>query len=358
MTLRVLHVSKEFEPLSSGVARHIQGLANAMRDSEAVEPILLAPQVDAVGTPGDIRQGGYGSLWKAIGESDLVHVHGARTPFAAAAAFLAWLRGAPVVYTPHCYYDAGGPGRRALKRFWDLTVERFLMRASGVVVLLHEGWIADLAGRGLHPARVLIVPNCIDDRREAEAVAVERLDGLPALLSIGRLDPVKRLDDVIAALSAPSLERAVFHIVGRGEDRSRLEGLAERSGVAGRVRFHGWQDDTASARMMAGCDAMVLASEREGMPTVVLEALLARVPIACSDIEGCRSITREVGWNLTFPVGDVPALGSCLSHAARSNVSDEVVEAVKAGFTWQRKVQELIATYRELAVPARRQEVS
>ncbi len=351
MTLRILHVSKEFEPLSSGVARHIQGLANAMRDDRDIELALLAPKVDVADVSCDVRQGGYGRLWSAIGESDVVHVHGARTPFSAVAALLAWLRGVPVVYTPHCYYDAGGPVLRALKRGWDLTVERFLVRSSGVVVLLHEGWLGDLARRGLHPAKVLIVPNCIDDRRGAGQAAGERLEGAPALLSIGRLDPVKRLDDVIAALSASPLARAELHIVGRGEDRARLEALAERSGAAARVHFHGWQDDAASARMMAGCDAMVLASEREGMPTVVLEALLAGVPIACSDIEGCRSITSAVGWDGVFPLGDIPSLSACLDRIARSRVPEAVREAVRAGFTWQRKAPQLAAVYLDLARP-------
>lgn len=351
MTLRVLHVSKEFEPLSSGVARHIQGLTNAMRADRGIKLALLAPKVEATDTACAVLQGGYGRLWAAIGESDVVHVHGARTPFSAVAALLARLRRVPVVYTPHCYYDAGRPVLRAFKRLWDLTVERFLVRSSGVVVLLHEGWLDDLARRGLHPAKVLIVPNCIDDRRGAGQTTGERLEGAPALLSIGRLDPVKRLDDVIAALAAPALQRAVLHVVGRGEDRARLEALAERSAVAARVRFHGWQDDASTACMMAGCDAMVLASEREGMPTVVLEALLAGVPIACSDIEGCRSITRAVEWDGVFPLGDVPALGACLERVARGHVPDEVREAVRAAFTWQRKAPQLAATYRELARP-------
>ena len=105
--------------------------------------------------------------------------------------------------------------------------------------------------------------------------------------------------------------------------------------------------------MMAGCDAMVLASEREGMPTVVLEALLAGVPIACSDIEGCRSITDAVGWGEVFAVGDIAALSECLSRTARSAVPDTVIEAVKEGFTWQRKAPELAAYYARLVTPRR-----
>lgn len=351
MTIRVLHVSKEFEPLSSGVARHIQGLATAIQADDAVRIAILAPRVDVAGGQLDVRQGGYRSLWSALADHDLVHVHGARTPIAACAALLAFIRGRPLVYTPHCYYDTGTRWRRLLKRLWDSTVERLLVRAASAVVLLHKGWEADLARRGLQPTRVLIIPNCIDDHRQPAVASPVPLEGAPALLSIGRLDPVKRLDDVIAALKTPALPQAVLHIVGQGADRSRLETLTAQWGLSSRVRFYGWQDDAVTQQLMAGCKAMVLASEREGMPTVILEALLAGVPIACSDIEGCRAITDAVGWNGVFALGNIPALGACAAQSAQERVPANVIEAVRHGFTWQRKAAELVAVYTQAVQP-------
>ncbi|WP_437882694.1 glycosyltransferase family 4 protein [Pseudomonas sp. LRF_L74] len=348
MSLRVLQVSKEFHPLSSGVARHIQGLVQALGEDRAFRFRVLAPTVDATSAPCAVVQGRYSALWRSLADCDVVHVHGARTPFVAFAALSAWLRGVPVVYTPHCYYDTGSPWRRRLKRLWDLTVERALVRSAGAVILLHEGWIDDLAARGLHPPRLLIVPNCIDARRHDGHADEERLEGKPALLSIGRLDPVKRLDDVVQALAQRPLAEAVLHIIGQGEDRARLEALAAQLDVAGRVRFHGWQDDESSSRMMAGCDAMVLASAREGMPTVVLEALLAGVPIACSDIEGNRAILHAVGWDAMYPVGEVPALAACAFDTAQRQVPQHVRDAVHAQFTWRGQAPRLTSLYAEL----------
>lgn len=347
MRLRVLHVSKEFEPLSSGVARHIQGLATAIQAEGAARLTILAPAINASGSRLDVRQGGYRRLWSELAEHDLVHVHGARTPIAAFTALLAVIRGVPLVYTPHCYYDTGSWWLRLLKRMWDSTVERLMVRAASAVVLLHKGWETDLARRGLQPTRILIIPNCIDDHRQPAVASPVPLEGAPALLSIGRLDPVKRLDDVIAALKTPALEQAVLHIVGQGSDRSRLETLTAQWGLSSRVRFHGWQDDAVTQQMMAGCNAMVLASEREGMPTVILEALLAGVPIVCSDIEGCRAITDTVGWHAEFALGDIAALGTRAAQCAQSPVPASVIEAVRQGFTWQRKAAELLAFYQQ-----------
>jgi glycosyltransferase involved in cell wall biosynthesis len=352
--IRVLHVSREFEPRSSGVARHIHGLALALAGEADLHLEILAPRVDAEPGPYTLSRGSYAALGAAIARNDILHVHGARTPLAAAAAHLAALRGTPVLYTPHCYYDSGGSGKRLLKRAWDLSVERSLMRRSQAVILLHDGWPADLARRGLQPRRTLIVPNCIDDASSAADLPAQPLDGQPAILSIGRLDPIKRLDDVIAALRDPALGDAVLHLVGRGDDRPRLEALAQRLGVGTRVRFHGWQDDAATQRMMRGCDLMVLASEREGLPTVILEALLAGVPIACSDIDGNRAITQRVGWQAHFPLGAIPALAACLKQTAGRRVSAEVIEAVRSQFTWQRRAAELAGVYRQLHAQSQR----
>lgn len=352
MTVRVLFVSKEFQPLFSGVARHIQGLAQALAKDDSLALHMLAPTVGEGHAPLTVVKGGYRRLWASLRDCEVVHLHGSRTLLVVCAALLARWQGLPMVYTPHCYYDGGSLIVRGLKRLWDLTVERALVRLVDTVVLLHEGWIEDLARRGLHPRHVLIVPNCIDEQRAICRSSATRLEGHPAVLSIGRLDPVKRLDDVITALAEPCLAEAVLHVIGRGDERTRLQALAEQLGVVHRVRFHGWQDDAASTAMMAGCDSMVLASAREGMPTVVLEALLAEVPIACSDIEGNRAILDAVGWDALFAMGDVPALARCLVATAQRQVPNQVRDAVRSGFTWGGQAPKLAELYLGLASPA------
>lgn len=349
MKVRVLFVSKEYQPLFSGVARHVQGLAQALRDDPSVTLSMLAPQVGEGQAPFSVVRGGYRRLWGCLSHCDVVHLHGSRTPLVLCAALLARLRRVPVVYTPHCYYDGGSWLVRAFKRLWDLTAERVLLHIAGTLVLLHEGWIDDVAKRGLKARRVMIVPNCIDAQRTLCRSAAAPLEGRPALLSIGRLDPIKRLDDVLKALAEPCLADAVLHVIGRGDEREPLLALARQLGIAERVRFLGWQDDDDAAAMMAGCDSMVLASAREGMPTVVLEALLAGVPITCSDIEGNRAILDAVGWDALFPMGDVPALARCAYATAQRQVPEQVRERVRSQFTWSGQAPRLAACYVDLA---------
>lgn len=350
--IRILQVHREFHPQAGGVARHMDGLARSLtKQGMAVEVIAgnVARGLDLL--PYRVIQAGPGSLVAAIRRSDIVHAHGSRTLSTVLALGLARAMGKPSVFTPHCYYDGGPLALRLAKRLWDSSVEGWMTRWAGAVILLHPGWLDDVRQRGLRPRQVLIVPNCIDADALIErhaAAGGTPLDGAPAILSVGRLDSVKRLDDVIAALAQPLLAQAVLHLVGTGPDEARLRQLAASPAVAGRVRFHGWLDDSATADMMCGCDVMVLASEREGLPTVLLEALLAGVPMVHSDIEGCMAVAAEVRWDGAFPLGDVAALASRLSVLAGSAVPEAVHARVCARFSWQGRVGEIAALYHSL----------
>jgi glycosyltransferase involved in cell wall biosynthesis len=197
---------------------------------------------------------------------------------------------------------------------------------------------------------VQILPNCVllAELQARRPDTAERLEGAPSLLSVSRLDPVKALDDAIAAIARPELSGAVLHLVGRGPDLPRLQAAAERAGVAGRVRFHGWKSDAEAAAMLAGADLFVLPSHREGMPTALLEALLSGVPAVCSDIAGCRAIAGPAGWHALYTPGDVAGLAAAAVTWAGRPVPDTVRARLAELFTWERRAGELATLYRRL----------
>ena len=75
-------------------------------------------------------------------------------------------------------------------------------------------------------------------------------------------------------------------IAGDGPDAAALVQLAQRSGVAGRVRFLGAIDREALCDYYNAADALVLASSREGMPNVVLESLACGTPVLATAVGG------------------------------------------------------------------------
>lgn len=349
-SLRVLQVHRDFAPDrgGGGVARHIHGLATVAARAgltvRVVAPDIRPPQGDH---GYEVRRCGFSSLWRQIGWADVVHVHGARNPMAAAAALFALARGRRLVYTPHCYYDGVSLPNSALKRAWDLAVERLLLRRSAATVLLAPFWLDVLKQRGLPVSSPVILPNCVlgasDLSRPARPAP---LRGSPALLSLGRLDAVKRLDDAIAALRQPGLGAAVLHVVGTGPDRARLEAAVRSASLTERVLFHGFVPDEQVAAMAAAADCFVMTSAQEGGPTVLIEMMLMGRPVVASDIPGNRAILAAAGCEAgLYAMGDIAGLARTIGHVLAAPPTAEVAARAREHFTWEPRMAEIVRLY-------------
>jgi len=98
------------------------------------------------------------------------------------------------------------------------------------------------------------------------------------ILSVGRLETVKRIDLAIKALAhAPSA--VSLAVAGTGTQRSALESLAASLGLSGRVRFLGAVDDDAIIDLYAGCLGVVFPPYDEDYGYVTIEAFLAHKPV-------------------------------------------------------------------------------
>ncbi len=101
------------------------------------------------------------------------------------------------------------------------------------------------------------------------------------ILGVGRLTRQKRFERLVEAfalLPAPDLR---LEILGEGEERAALTSLVARLGLADRVSLPGFVDNVAEA--FHGAAMMVLPSDYEGLPAVVLEAMAANCPTLSTD---------------------------------------------------------------------------
>jgi glycosyltransferase involved in cell wall biosynthesis len=353
---KVLHVYKDFEPRrgGGGVARHIGGLA-ASTASENLSVRVVAFAADETAGDGayEVAQVGWRELAKHVAWADIVHVHGARTLTSPVSAAIAKLLRKRLVYTPHCYYDHGPLLKRCAKAVWDALVERGLLRSSDAVVLLSDFWLQYLTKRGLRPRQPQIVPNCVlnSEIKRVGRGQITKLDGKPSILSVGRLDQVKRIDDVVGALALPGLSEAVFHVVGRGPELGKLTALAERIGVSDRLRTYGFVGDQTVAEMAGAADMFVLPSAEEGMPTVIIEMLLRGLPVVASDIPGNRSVLEKAGTGNMFPLGDVGALARSMQAYAAYAVTADAIARTSAEFTWEAVAPRILEIYTSFCGP-------
>ena len=121
------------------------------------------------------------------------------------------------------------------------------------------------------------------------------------LACLGSFKPRKGQGRLVEELSKDKADDWSLTFWGDGERRADVEAMAVDGGFAvGRVRFNDWERDRA--RIWAECDMAVIPSDYEGLPNVMLEALLngKRVSVRPTCVGACE-LLREIGLSGTWP---------------------------------------------------------
>jgi len=176
----------------------------------------------------------------------------------------------------------------------------------------------------------------------------DRLTAGPAgdyILSVGRLETVKRHDLAIRALAqAGGPPRLV--IVGEGTQEANLRRLAEDLAVADRVRFEGAVSDERLVELYAGALAVVYAPFDEDYGYVTLEAFLARKPVVTALDSGGTLEFVEDGVNGFVCGPDPTAVAAAFSrlHADRArarSLGDAGYDRARL-VTWDGVIEKLV----------------
>lgn len=133
------------------------------------------------------------------------------------------------------------------------------------------------------------------------------------LLGIGRLEPQKRWDRLIAAL--PRLAAGDVHlmILGEGSLREEIEAQASALGLLGRIMLPGHVSNPMFAALHA--EAVVLTSDFEGVPGVLREALAVGTPVIATDSSvSVREIIASPALGSVVAREDGDALVAALDH--------------------------------------------
>lgn len=152
------------------------------------------------------------------------------------------------------------------------------------------------------------------------------------LMTIARLEPEKRIEDILFALARIGLHyQAVgLCIVGEGSERHHLELLVKRLGLQDRVIFLGARADARG--LLHNAQAYIQASAYEGYGMTLIEAALARVPIITTDVGIVGEVFAGYRDVLAAPPGDPAALATHIMGLVEDHQARElfVLAAEKA----------------------------
>jgi glycosyltransferase involved in cell wall biosynthesis len=176
--------------------------------------------------------------------------------------------------------------------------------------------------------RITLTPYSVDNdwwmaqsgKVDREAVRAEwgATPETSVILFCAKLQPWKRPLDLLRAFAQANLSDALLVYAGEGAQRQELERVATALGVAQRVRFLGFLNQSQLPAVYTSADLMVLPSKYEPFAVVVNEASCCGCPVAASDRVGAaRDLIAPVDPDLIYPCGDLVALSTLLSDLLR-----------------------------------------
>ena len=203
---------------------------------------------------------------------------------------------------------------------------------------------------GIAPERVTVLRNGVDlelFRPGPREQARKQFDMTRrTLASVGHLIERKGHHHVIAAL--PRLPDTDLFIAGDGEERTSLQALAEKLGVADRVRFLGAVRQDVLRSLYTGADALVLASSREGWANVLLEAMACGTPVIASSVWGTPEVVAAPEAGLLMPSLDADGVVTAAEKLFVNLPARTATRAYAEKFGWEPTTQGQIALFREI----------
>ena len=287
-------------------------------------------------------------LWRNRRSYDLIYVvHGRLHAFPAAVAGKGL--GKPVVVKPgrggETHFDLSVVQR---KRLLGSFFARAIARNTTAWVANSQAIAGDLSRWGVPRERIHPIPNGIDIPEDGRRQASNGV-----VLSMGRLDPEKAVDQTIRAFAALSVDTpARLTILGDGPCREELEALSRRLGQDGRIVFPGAVADVKP--YLREADVYLSTSLSEGMSNALLEAMSHGVMPVVSRVSGAEDLVEEGVSGFLFPPGDESALAARLAEALsmtseRRRVTGEAARAaICARFSLEKVVERHLTLYRKL----------
>ena len=169
------------------------------------------------------------------------------------------------------------------------------------------------------------------------------------VLYVGRLSQQKALPRLVQALAAMRQPAAAV-LVGEGEARPAIEELLREYALTN-VQLAGARHGTDLVESYRWADVLVLPSDKEGMPLVVLEAMASGLPVVATDVVGTRELLGDAG---VLVPPDPDAIAKALDRVAvdaplRAELSARGLAAARH-YSWERLAHCLESLYEE-AVP-------
>jgi glycosyltransferase involved in cell wall biosynthesis len=210
---------------------------------------------------------------------------------------------------------------------WKIRFKKRLLRwifsLSQAVVVSSTGGVEYLKSLGYPSSRISLAPTSVDNAwwidqsMKVNRNAVRAMWEIPTdgtvILFCAKLQPWKGPSDLLDAFARANMPNAYLAFAGDGPERAKLARKAVELGIAERVRFLGFLNQSQLPSAYCTAEVFVLPSLFEPFGLVVNEAMLCGLPVVVSDRVGARfDLVRDGENGYVYPAGNVEALAAIL----------------------------------------------
>lgn len=292
-------------------------------------------------------------------KTDIIHIHAYRSVPINPSIFRRME--IPKIFTPHAIFPPKSCIVNILQKTYDKSIGVELFNQMDRIIALNHKNKQELITIGANKEKIIIVPNSINieefSKVPTEDMFRERF-GIynEYLLFNGRLTYHKGVHLLIKAFSRISANSdTTLVLIGKGEKRykSFLSKLVRKYKIENRVVFIKELPRKLQLSAYAGAKIFVLSSYQEGLPTVLLEAMIMGKVTITSEAAGEEIIqNRKNGF--IFKTGDLESLydallqGMSLSKKEEREISYNAISTVKKRYDWKKNIKKIIAIYEEV----------
>lgn len=366
--LKVLQVNKLYYPVTGGIERVVQQLAEGLRDRVDMKVLVcqkkgpsVAEQINGVEVHRASSLGvalsmplslSFFSQFRRLSkESDVIHIH-MPFPLADVAAFLSGYKGKIVLWW-HCDVVR----QKKLLLLYKPVMHWLLKRADRIMVAT-EGHINGSSFLPPFRDKCVVIPFGVDPfllKKSEELAQIPMPPHEPlSILFVGRLVYYKGCEVLLDAFA--KTHGAELKLVGDGVLKESLLQRANNLGITERVHFLGNIDEDALARAFADCDFFVLPSvERtEAFGLVQSEAMAYGKPVINTNLPtGVPYVSLDGQTGFTVEPGDIDALAEAMQRliddsALREKFARAAYRRAREDFSMVSMLDAVYAEYEKL----------
>jgi glycosyltransferase involved in cell wall biosynthesis len=201
----------------------------------------------------------------------------------------------------------------------------------------------------ISPKKISVIYNGINikDYKEEETKYKN-----PTLISISRLTPKKRVQDLINAtyLVKKQIPNIKLIIIGKGNESENLKNQVKRLKLEENVKFTGYVKDSKDViKMLKKSHIFCLPSILEGFGLVLAESMASKTPYVCSDIEVLKEVSQNQRGGLIFKQKDYKDLTNKILFLLKNKklyaTKEEECKKASKKYDWDNISKEVMEIY-------------